>query len=37
MDAIGATGGGIDPRKVVNLAVNLVIRHAEEIYAPGGA
>jgi hypothetical protein len=31
--AIGATGGGMDPRKLVSLAVNLVIRRAEEIYA----
>jgi hypothetical protein len=37
MTALGATGGGMDPREMVNLKINLVIKCAEEIYALGGA
>jgi|SRR5215831_6712569 len=36
-ESVGATGGGMDPQEFVHLAVNLVIRRAEEIYASGGA
>jgi hypothetical protein len=32
-----ATGGGMDPKEFVYLAVNLVFRRAEEIYGSGGA
>ena len=36
-ESIGATGGGMDPKEFVYLAVNLVFRRAEEIYGSGGA
>jgi len=35
--SIGATGGKMNPREFVNLAVNIVFRRAEEIWGSGGA
>lgn len=35
--AVGATGGKMNPKEFVNLAVNIVFRRAEEIYGSGGA